>query len=238
MSLFLLTFRIPILMLPIDIWTPYPVPLFHNPPTPLSVALLSTFDFFPSLSSHSVLKFILLSISNTSSYILCFSLLYVSFQNFQNREEGNRNYRNAFLSVVHLCSFFLSAVLYAILVLFICCMSVSWFVLAQDFCVFCVCVCILCVCVCARPNFFPEVLNKKQTHIHTFMYACMYVRMYVYMCVYMYTCMCLCMHVCIYVCMYIWIYVCMYACMYEWMYVGVHVVMSGTRKPHHKASVS
>jgi len=155
-------------MLLIDIRTPYPDPLLYIHPTPLGVALLSTLEFFPNLSSHSVLKFILLSISNTSSYILSSSCLCVSFQNFQ-----NRNYRNAFLFVIHLCSFFLSAVLYTILVLFICCMYVSWFILAQDFCVFCVCVCVcvvcvcgcvcvcvfvcaLCVCASASANLFPE----------------------------------------------------------------------------------
>jgi len=147
MSLFLLTFKIPIVMFFIDIRTSYP----HSPliPFPISTQLRSSinFWFFPNFSSHSVLKFILLSTSNTSSCILSSSRPCVSFQNFQNREKGTRNYRNAFLFVIHLCSSFQSAVLYTILVLFICWMSVSWFILAQDLCVFCVCV---CACVCGH----------------------------------------------------------------------------------------
>jgi hypothetical protein len=159
MSLFILTFIISILMLLIDILTPYPVPFFYLSPNPTQLRSSINFWSFPNLSSHSVLKFILLSISNTSSYILSSPRVCVSFQSFQNRE-GNRNYRDAFFSHTFVQFFSVWRIIYDssfIYLLYICqLVYIGTGLACFVFVYMCLCVCV-CICMCA--HLFPEDQN-------------------------------------------------------------------------------
>ena len=163
--LFLLAFIILILMhfyLHSTLSSPFHFCIFLPPH---STSLFYQLWFFPSLSSHSVLKFILVSISNTFCCILFFPPTFVfSFSVLRPEKQGTGAIGMRFcLSYIYV--FFLFAVLYMILVLFICCMLLSWFLLAQHLgvCTFvswglkqknknmfmnvCICVCV-CIYVC------------------------------------------------------------------------------------------
>ena len=123
LNLFLLAFIILILMHFIYIRPPFPVPFLYLSPTPLSVALLSTlifsqtfFPFYSKIYSAQYFKHFLL-------YSFVLPRLCTSFRIFRTEKKGTGTIGMFFLSVVHLCSFFLFAVVYMNLVLFICCMS-------------------------------------------------------------------------------------------------------------------
>jgi len=167
MSLFLLTFIIPILMLLIDIRTPYPLPLLYIPPTHSASLFYQLLIFSPIFLP---ILFYNLFCSVFQTLPLIFSLPPASvfpFRIFRTDEKGAEP-SECFFVCHTFVQFFLSAVLYTILVLFICSMSVSWFILAQDLRVLCLCVSVfvytyiyicvcVCVCVCVCAHLFPEV---------------------------------------------------------------------------------
>ena len=214
MSLFLLTFIIPILMLLIDIRTPHPIPLLYLSLTPLSFALPSTFDFFSQ-------SFFLCSSKIYSAQYFKHFLLYSFFllplcflSEFSEPRRREPDLSECFF-VCHTSVQFFSVcrIIYDssfIYLLYVCHLVYIGTGL--------VCFVFVCVCVRVRVHIYFPKFKIKNKNLFIRVCTCIYVFMYVYVCMIL---LCVYMCVCVYVCMFVC--VCMYVCMYVYMYLRTYV---------------